>query len=71
MTTITLGCNDCGATFTATAKGQRETRVRHTRDEIVMRTEVQTDELSAAVQQHRARGCPARHFREVVTEGEG
>jgi len=62
---IALGCKDCGEILTATVTGQHEAKVRHTRDETYMALTIEAPEFHAAVSRHRARGCPARHFKQI------
>lgn len=68
MSAIALQCNDCGAKISAITTGQREVQVRHTREKTTVKTDIDTDVFSAAVTRHRARGCPARHFREMPAD---
>lgn len=67
---IALGCNDCGHILTATVKGQHEAQVRHTREQTVTTVSIDVPDFSAAVQQHRSRGCPASHFKQVTLPNE-
>jgi|KBSSwiStaDraftv2_1062776.scaffolds.fasta_scaffold52547_3 hypothetical protein len=71
VSTAALRCDDCGEILTATIKGQHEQQVRHTREQTVLSIELDAEALGAAVSQHRARGCPARHFTQVeLTDSE-
>ncbi|WNM74174.1 hypothetical protein SEA_NERGAL_83 [Mycobacterium Phage Nergal] len=62
---IALGCSDCGAVLTATVEGQHDAQVRHTREETYEALTIDAAAFHAAVSQHRVRGCPARHFKQV------
>jgi hypothetical protein len=63
---IALGCSDCGEILTATVKGQHEAGVRHTREQTVATLTIEAPDFHAAVLRHRARGCPARHFKQTA-----
>lgn len=69
-TTVAMQCSDCKEIFTVTSQGQHEQQVRHDRERTVATPIFEAPEFHALVTRHRARGCPARQFREVITDGQ-